>query len=95
MFAIDDTSAGHNVPSMPLGQTEDGYTILAKAIFANEDSARLMANHMDKQPGAHIGRFEVVPVEMWKPTDIELYVRERIREDKKNEGPKLIVPGGR
>lgn len=94
MYAIDDTAAGHNVPSMPLGQTEDGNTILAKAVFADEASATLMANHMDKQPGAHPGRFQVQVVEIWRPTDIEILVRERIREAKKGEGPKLIVPGG-
>lgn len=94
MYAIDDTAGGHNIPSMPLGQTEDGDTILAKAIFANEESASRMAAHMDKQPGAFPGRFEVRVVEMWRPTDIEIYVRERIREAQKGEGPKLIVPGG-
>ena len=93
MFAIDDTAAGHNVPSMSLGQTDDGHAITVKAVFADEDSAKLMANHMDKQPGAHIGRFQVVPVELWRPTDIEVYVRERIRESKKEEGPKLVLPG--
>lgn len=94
MYAIDDTAAGHNVPSLPLGQTEDGHAITAKAIFADEESAKLMANHMDKQPGAHPGRFQVQVVEIWRPTDIELYVRERLRDAKKEEGPKLIVPGG-
>lgn len=94
MFAIDDTAAGHNVPSMSLGQTDDGHAITVKAVFADEDSAKLMANHMDKQPGAHPGRFEVVPVEVWRPTDIELYVRERIREHEKGKGPKLLIPGG-
>jgi hypothetical protein len=93
MYAIDDTAAGHNVPSMPMGQTEDGHTIMAKAVFADEESATLMANHMDKQPGAHPGRFQVVPVEVWRPTDIEILIRERIREAKKGEGPKLILPG--
>lgn len=93
MYAIDDTSAGHNVPSMSLGQTDDGHPIVVKAVFADEDSAKLMANHMDKQPGAHIGRFQVVAVELWRPTDIEVYVRERIRESKKGEGPKLVLPG--
>lgn len=94
MYAIDDTANGHNVPSLPLGQTDDGATILAKAVFADEESANLMAGHMDKQPGAHPGRFQVVPVEIWRPTDIEIYVRDRIRESKKGEGPKLIIPGG-
>lgn len=94
MFAIDDTAGGHNVPSLPLGQTDDGHTILSKAVFADEDSAKLMANHMDNQPGAHPGRFQVVPVEIWRPTDIEIYVRDRIRESKKAEGPKLILPRG-
>lgn len=93
MFAIDDTSAGHNVPSLPLGETEDGHTIMAKAVFADEDSAKLMASHMDKQPGAFPGRFNVVAIELWRPTDIEVYVRERIRESKKDEGPKLVLPG--
>lgn len=93
MFAIDDTAAGHNVPSLSLGQTEDGNTLLCKAVFANESSAVQMANHMDKQPGAHPGRFQVVVVEVWRPTDIEIYVRERIREHEKGKGPKLIVPG--
>lgn len=93
MFAIDDTAAGHNVPSMPLGTTDAGDTILAKAVFADEPSAQLMATHMDKQPGAFPGRFAVVPVEIWRPTDIEIYVRERLREAKKEEGPKLVLPG--
>lgn len=94
MFAINDVANGYNVPSMPMGQTEDGKTLLAKAVFADKESADKMASFMDKQPGAFEGRFEVVVVELWQPTDIEIYVRQRIREAEKAKGPKLIVPGG-
>lgn len=93
MYAIDDTAAGHNVPSMPMGQTEDGHTILAKAVFADKESAERMAIFMDGQPGAFEGRFEVVMVELWRPTDIEIHVRNRIREAEAAKGPKIILPG--
>ena len=94
MYAIDDTGAGHNVPSMPMGQTEEGKTILAKAVFADQESADLMASFMDKQANQE-GRFEVVMVELWRPTDIEIEIRRRVREKVKEENtPKLIIPGG-
>lgn len=93
MFAINDTADGHNVPSMPMGQTEDGTTLLAKAVFADQTSADKMAEFMNSQPGAGKGRFEVVMVELWRPTDIEILVRERIRQHEANKGPKLILPG--
>lgn len=93
MYTINDLSNGHNVPSMPMGQTEEGKTIMAKAVFADKESADLMASFMDKQSGQD-GRFEVVIVELWRPTDIEIYVRQRIREAEADKGPKLIVPGG-
>lgn len=93
MYAIDDTAGGHNVPSMPMGQTEDGHTIVAKAVFADQESALRMAAFMDSQPGSHEGRFAVVTVELWRPTDIEIYVRKRIREAEAEKGPKIILPG--
>lgn len=92
MYAIDDTCAGHNVPSVPLGDTEDGKTIVMKAVFADEDSAKRMASHLDSQAGQE-GRFVPVMVELWRPTDIELLVRKRIREHEESKGPKLIIPG--
>lgn len=94
MYAINDTAGGNNVPSLPLGQTADGDTITAKAVFADELSANLMVKNLEGQPGSHPGRFEVQVVEVWRATDIELYVRERIREHEKGKGPKLIIPGG-
>lgn len=93
MYAIDDTAGGHNVPSMPMGKTKEGEEILAKAVFADKASADLMASFMDGQPGAFAGRFQVVIVELWRPTDIEIYVRQRLREAEAAKGPKLIVPG--
>ncbi|WBF77892.1 hypothetical protein W70_48 [Escherichia phage W70] len=89
VFAIRDNDAGHNIPSMSMGQTEDGKTIVAKAVFADQESADLMASHMNKQPGAHENRFDVVIVELWRPTDIELYVRDRLRQAEKEKGPKI------
>lgn len=93
MYAIDDTAGGHNVPSMPMGKTKDGEDIVAKAVFADKQSADLMAQFMDQQPGAFDGRFRVEIVELWRPTDIEIYVRQRLREAKAAEGPKIIVAG--
>lgn len=88
MFAINDLADGHNIPSMPMGQTAEGVQLLAKAVFADEDSATTMAAFMDQKAG-QVGRFEVVLVELWRPTDIEIYVRQRIRESKKDDGPKI------
>lgn len=95
MFAINDTFDGHNVPSLSLGETAEGMTLWAKAVFADELSANSLKDFMNKQAG-HESRFEVVMVEIWRPTDIELHVRNRIREaEKKKEdanAPKLILP---
>lgn len=92
MFAIDDTDAGHNVPSMTLGKTESGEDIFAKAVFPDEQSAQMMASFMNSRPGAHPERFQVVAVELWRPTDIEIYVRDRIRDAEDKKGPKLVLP---
>lgn len=90
VFAIRDNDAGHNIPSMSMGQTADGKNIVAKAVFADKTSADLMAEHMNSQLGAHPNRFEVVIVELWRPTDIELYVRQRLRDEAKADAtPKI------
>ena len=94
MFAIDDKDAGHNIPSLPIGNTGEGKAIMAKAVFADRESAVLMVEHLNTMPGTHPERFEVQVVEVWRPTDIELHVRERIRQHEKEKGPKLILPGG-
>lgn len=94
VYVINDLAAGHTIPSMPMGETAEGTTLVAKAVFANEESANLMAAFMDQQAN-QAGRFEVTAVEIWRPTDIEKYVRERIRQhDKEKNAPKLIIPGG-
>lgn len=91
MYAVNDTHDGLNVPTVPLGEMENGKTILMKAVFVDKDSADAVANHMDKQAN-HPGRFEVVMVELWRPTDIEIYVRNRIRQEKEKENtPKIII----
>ncbi|QYC52595.1 hypothetical protein [Salmonella phage SSBI34] len=88
LFAINDTQEGHNVPSLSLGETSEGLTLWAKAVFADEASANEMKAFMNIQSECP-GRFEVVVVELWRPTDIEKYVRERIRESEKEKGPKI------
>lgn len=93
MYAINDTFDGHNVPSLSLGETADGETLWGKAVFADETSAVRMKDFMNTQAG-HESRFEVVTVEIWRPTDIELHVRDRLRQAEKEKGPKLILPGG-
>lgn len=90
VYAIRDNDAGHNIPSMSMGQTADGKNIVAKAVFADKESADLMAAHMNTQPGCHENRFEVLIVELWRPTDIELYVRQRLRDKEKEDNtPKI------
>jgi len=92
VFALNDTSDGHNVPSMGMGTTADGFTLMAKAVFANQESADRMAEFMNKQSGC-TDRFAVVMVELWRPTDIELYVRDRLRKAAAEKGPQIILPG--
>lgn len=91
VFAINDTADGHNVPSMSMGQTKDGHTLMAKAVFADQDSAERMADFMNEQSGTS-NRFTVVMVELWRPTDIEVYARKRAREiEKEQKQPKIIL----
>lgn len=93
VFALNDTADDHNVPSMSMGQTKDGANIMAKAVFADQESAELMADFMNEKAGQS-NRFQIVMVELWRPTDIELYARRKARElVKENNTPKLILPG--
>lgn len=92
VFAINDLFNGHEVPSMSMGTTADGFTLMAKAVFADSESADRMAEHMNSKAG-HDKRFEVVMVELWRPTDIEIYARKRAREiNKEQKEVKLILP---
>lgn len=91
VYTVIDTQNGGNVPSMPLGKTEDGKDLVAKAVFSDEDSAGAMAGYLNNKASAE-GRFKVEIVELWRPTDIEIYARKRIREYEKDKGPKLILP---
>lgn len=91
VYAVIDTQNGGNVPSMPLGETEDGKGLVAKAVFSDGESADAMAGYLDNKVSAE-GRFKVEIVELWRPTDIEVYARKRIRESEKDKGPKLILP---
>lgn len=92
VFALNDTSNGHDVPSMSMGTTADGFTLMAKAVFADQESAERMADHMNSVSGCK-DRFTIVLVELWRPTDVELYARQRAREiNKEQKEVKIILP---
>lgn len=91
VYAVIDTQNGGNIPSMPLGKTEGGKELVAKAVFSDKDSTEAMVGYLDNKASAE-GRFKVEIVELWRPTDIEIYVRKRIRESEKEKGQRLILP---
>lgn len=94
MFVIEDTLQEHSVPDLLLGKTPEGKDLFVKGLFPTQEMADSLAAFMGQQSGDE-GRFKVSMAEIWKPTDLELYVRQRIRDNEASKNtPKLILPSG-